>query len=306
MRYACGSMTYLSKSSSFSTAQPHVNPAFTIRELEERDLPELSKILAEGFPHHSRAFWENCLRTSKNREPAPGTQQYGYGIEADGLKGAVLTLGSLHGPARQTVVNISSWTVRPSHRGLPAKELYRYATRFDHFTYSNLSAAPHTLKTITQFGFQERTAGQIIAVGVRKVTRRPTRIVTMQDAERAGLSPQKAEMLRYHENQGCIAFCLELPDRLAPFIFLPRRGKLGIPIAQLIYCEQIDDFQDNSRSIFLWLLTRGYPALLVDGSGPIPGLKGKYFPGRAAKYYKGQPPLYAVDHTYSEMIYFGF
>ena len=58
--------------------------------------------------------------------------------------------------------------------------------------------------------------------------------------------------------------------------------------------------------IYLWLLARGYPALLVDGSGPIIGLKGKYFPGKAAKYYKGQFPLYAVDHTYSEMIYIGF
>ena len=113
-------------------------------------------------------------------------------------------------------------------------------------------------------------------------------------------------MLRYHANRGCITFCLELPDRLAPFIFLPRRIKPGIPVAQLIYCERMDDFQDNSRNIYLSLLARGYPAMLVDASGPIVGLKGKYFPGRASKYYKGQPPFYAVDHTYSEMIYIGF
>jgi hypothetical protein len=264
--------------------------------------------MTEGFPRHPFSFWENCLRHIKNRERAPGTQQYGYGIEADGLKGAVLTLGSLHGPtdSPQKIVNISSWTVRPSHRGPPAKELYRYASRLDHFTYSNLSAAPHTLKTVTQFGFRERTAGQIIAVGVRKGPRRAARLITTQDAERAGLPPQKSEILRYHENRGCIAFCLEIPDRLAPFIFLPRRIKPGIPVAQLIYCERMDDFQDNSRSIYLWLLARGYPAMLVDASGPIIGLKGKYFPGRAAKYYKGEPPLYAVDHTYSEMIYIGF
>jgi hypothetical protein len=284
------------------------NPAFTIRELEERDLPELAQIMAEGFPRHSRAFWENCLRLIKQRDRAPGTPQYGYGIEADGLKGAALALGSLHGPpdSPQTIVNISSWTVRPSHRGPPAKELYRYASRFDNFTYSNLSAASHTLKTITQFGFREGTAGQILAVGVRKVPRSAIRIVTTHDAELAGLEPQKAEMLRYHANRGCIAFCLGLPDRLAPLIFLPRRIKPGIPVAQLIYCEQMDDFQDNSRGVYLWLLARGYPALLVDSSGPIIGLKGKYFPGKAAKYYKGQSSLYAVDHTYSEMIYIGF
>jgi hypothetical protein len=150
--------------------------------------------------------------------------------------------------------------VRPSHRGPPAKQLYRYASGFDNFTYSNLSAAPHTLRTITQFGFREGTAGQIVAVGVRKLPRRAIRIVTTHEAERAGLAPQKPEMLRYHTNRGCIAFCLELPDRLAPLIFLPRRIKPGIPVAQLIYCEQMDDFQDNSRGIYLWLLAR--PILL--------------------------------------------
>jgi hypothetical protein len=284
------------------------NPAFTIRELEERDLPELAQIMAEGFPRHSWAFWENCLRLIKNRDRAPGTQQYGYGIEADGLKGAALALGSLHGPADspQTIVNLSSWTVRVSHRGPPARRLYRYASSFDNFTFSSLSAVPRTLKALTQLGFRERTVGQILAVGVRKAPRSAVRIVTTRDAERAGLTPQKSEMLRYHASRGCIAFCIELPDRLAPLIFLPRRVKQTFPVAQLIYCEQMDDFQDNSRSIYLWLLARGYPALLVDGSGPIIGLKGKYFPGKAAKYYKGQSPLYAVDHTYSEMIYIGF
>lgn len=284
------------------------NRAFTIRELEERDLPELAQLMLEGFPRHPRAFWENSLRRIRNRVRAPGTPQYGYGIEEHGLQGAVLTLGSVHGPtdSPQTIVNISSWTVRPSHRGVPARELYRYASRFDRFTYSNLSPAPHTLKTIKQSGFRERTAGQIIAIGVRASDPRPTQIVSLQDAERAGLTPQKTAMLRYHSNLGCIAFCLELPDRLAPLIFLPRRIKPGLPVAQLIYCEHMDDFQDNSRSIYLSLLARGYPAILVDASGPLIGLIGKYFPEKAPKYYKGQPPVYAVDHTYSEMIYVGF
>lgn len=46
--------------------------------------------------------------------------------------------------------------------------------------------------------------------------------------------------------------------------------------------------------------------MLVDASGPIEGLMGRYFPARAAKYYKGPMPLYAIDHSYSEMIYIGF
>jgi hypothetical protein len=283
-------------------------PDFTIRPLDDSDFDELVGIMAEGFPRHGTDFWRDRLRVVGERERAPGTQKYGYGIEAGGLQGAALALGSLHGPpdARQTIVNISSWTVRPSHRGPPAKELYRHASSFDGFTYSNLSAAAHTLKTITRFGFREGTAGQVIGLGLRRGPGAARRMVSTGEAGRAGLPDYKVELLRHHERHGCVAFCLELEDRLAPLIFLPRRLKPGIPVAQLIYCERLGEFQANSRSIFLRLLGKGFAALLVDGSGPIDGLRGRYYPGKAAKYYKGPMPVHDVDHSYSEMIYIGF
>ncbi len=56
--------------------------AFTIRELEQADLPEVSNILAEGFSRHSLAFWQDRLRAMAQREPAPGTALFGYGLDA--------------------------------------------------------------------------------------------------------------------------------------------------------------------------------------------------------------------------------
>jgi len=283
-------------------------PEFSIRELEDSDLPALAQLLAEGFPRKSLGAWQSALAQLQQRQPAPGTPRYGYGIDSDGLQGATLTIGSLHGPVddRQTIVNISSWTVRASHRGGPAKELYRYASSFDGATYSNLSAAPHTLKTITQFGFREGTAGQMIAIGTGSVAGVRCRIVAGADAERVGLAAETGELLGYHAQRGCLALCLELPGRLVPLLFLTRRIKPGIPVAQLIYCERLDDLQDHSRRVYLWLLRRGYLAMLIDVSGPARGLTGRYYPGRAAKFYKGPMPRYAVDHSYSEMIYIGF
>ena len=220
----------------------------------------------------------------------------------------VLTFGSLHGHAevRQTIVNISSWTVRPALRGPAAIELYRHSTNADGMTFSNLSAAARTQKTIKKCGFIERTAGQIIAVGVARSRGARRIIVPLNDLERAGLSPERAAMIRDHQALGCLTFCLEGNDRLAPFIFLPRRVKPGIPVAQLIYCEYLTDLIDNSRIITLEVLKRGFAALLIDASGPIEGFIGRYFPARAAKFYKGPMPLYAIDHSYSEMIYIGF
>jgi hypothetical protein len=78
------------------------------------------------------------------------------------------------------------------------------------------------------------------------------------------------------------------------------------PGYRFIYCERLSDLVDNSWAITLEVLKMGFVALLVDAPGPIEGFGGRYFPGRAAKYYKGRAPPFAVDHSYSEMIYIGF
>jgi hypothetical protein len=92
---------------------------FVVRQLENSDLPQVANILAEGFPKYSLAFWHNRLHAMAQRERAPGTPAFGYGLDVGGLQGVILTFGSLHGPpqARQTIVNLSSWTVRPTLRG---------------------------------------------------------------------------------------------------------------------------------------------------------------------------------------------
>ena len=284
-----------------------MSDVLAIRELEPDDLPEMANILAEGFPRHSLAFWQSRLAGMARREYAPNTPLFGYGIDDDGLQGVALTFGSLHGPpeARQTIVNISSWTVRPSHRGPAAKELYRVATSGEGVTFSNLSAAVHTQRTIKNFGFVERTAGQMVAIGFANSRATKGRIVRLADAERAGLSPERVAMMSDHQAGGCLTFCLATSDRLAPLMFLPRRVKPGIPVAQLIYCERMSDVIENSMAVTLEIAKHGFVAAIFDASGPIEGLMGRYYHGKAAKYYKGPLPPHDIDHSYSEMLYIG-
>ena len=172
-------------------------------------------------------------------------------------------------------------------------------------TFSDLSSGANTRKMIKICGFAEYTAGAVIAVGVARSRgpKRP-RIVSLSEAERSGLSPERAAMMRCHQARGCLTFCVDDNGRLAPFMFLRRSMRTGIRVAQLIYCERLRDLIDNSLAITIEALKRGCAALLVDGSGPIEGLKGRYFPSLEPKYYKGPAPLYAIDHSYSELIYF--
>lgn len=278
-----------------------------IRELEKSDLPEAARILAEGFPTRSLESWQNRLRILERRAPAPGTPRFGYGLDVDGLQGVGLTIGSLHGPlgARQTIINGSSWTVRPAYRGPAAIQLYRGSMRGAGITFSNLSSGQRARQIIKALGFEEYTVGAVIAVGLGRAPGPKRRIVSLSNAERAGLSPERAEMMRYHQALGCLTFCIEANDRLAAFVFLLRSMRGGFRIAQLIYCERMDDLIDNSRAITVEAWKRGCVAMLVDASGPIRGLKGRYCPNLEPKYYKGLPPFYAIDHSYSELVYFG-
>jgi hypothetical protein len=277
-----------------------------IRELESRDLPDVAEILSEGFPSHSLDVWRRRLRVLAERDPAPGTSRFGYGLDVDGLQGVGLTIGSLHGPplARQTIVNGASWTVRPAHRGLAAIQLFRRCVSGAGMTFSNLTAGVSTREMVKICGFKEHTKGVVVGVGVARPRGRKRQILSLSDAERAGLSPERFEMMRYHEARGCLVFCVEETDRVAPFMFKARPLRAGVPLAQLIYCERLGDLIDNSRAITLELWKRGCVGLLVDASAPIEGLKGRFFPGLEPKYYKGPAPIYAIDHSYSELVYF--
>ena len=168
-----------------------------IRQIGERDLPQVASLLTESFPRRSRSYWETGLAKLGARPSLPGRPRYGYVIDDDGIRGVVLTISSRHGKEAKemTLTNISSWCVAPSHRGPAAASLYAHATGDSGVTYSNLSAAPHTLKTITRLGFQEWTAGQVVGIG-RGTSPDFSGIVSVEDATSKGLSAREGRSTR--------------------------------------------------------------------------------------------------------------
>jgi hypothetical protein len=285
-------------------------PDHVIRAIDDDDLDQVVALLTEGFPRRTPAYWRSGLSRLAERDRPDGTETYGYAIDAGGeLHGVVLAIPSMHdgsdGPI--VMVNISSWFARQEFRGGPAKELYRHATARDDVTYTNLSAVPHTIKTIRGFGFHEWTAGQLICTSLRGGRSHGSgRLLSPRDAEGAGLAEAEASRLADHERLGCVTAVVETPHGLQPLIFLRRRIKRAVPCAQLIYCADVAVLVDHGRAISAALAKRGLPLMLVDSSGPVPGLTGRYVPAKASKYLKGSRPANAVDHTYSEMVLLGF
>jgi hypothetical protein len=278
-----------------------------IRHIKRADLPEVAKLLTEGFPLRSRAYWEAGLARLAERITPKGFEQYGFVVERGGLTGVILTISSDHqtpdGPRVYT--NISSWTVGPLSGVTDALRLMRRATSESEATVTSLSAAPDTLQTLRRLGFQCWTSGQVVGVGTAST--RQARVLDLEAAFAAGLNEPRASILADHAAMGHLTPCLQVGDTLTPLIFLPRHIERIVPIraAQLIYCARLAELLPHTAIVWRWLARRGYPLIIADSSGPVPGIKGRYYPARSAKYYRGPNPGMDCDHTYSEMVYFG-
>ena len=131
------------------------------------------------------------------------------------LRGVVLTIASVHteGSERRVFINISSWYVQPPFRGSPAKEPYRHACCREGITYTNLSAAEYTVKTIISLGFEEWTAGQTVILDSkwRQPSREIIRILPLDKLVGVEIGSTEAELLADHENLGCLTSVLRRP-----------------------------------------------------------------------------------------------
>ena len=277
-----------------------------IRPLEPADIPAACRLMAESFPRRDVPYFERGFERLTAAPAVPGHGRYGYVIDDGGIRGAALAIPSLHdyGHRRQAFVNISTWCVAESHRGPLAKALYDRAGSDPAAVNTNLSAARHTLRTLDRLGFRPWTTGQFLALAARGGARAAVRDHAARGAP--DLPAHHAGTLEDHAGLGCLTPVMEGADGPVPLVLLPRRIARVVPVAQVIYCERRADLARHGRALLGWVRRRGYAGLLIDADGPVDGFRGRFFPGKAAKYVRGARPDYDVEHTYSEMVRLGF
>jgi hypothetical protein len=276
-----------------------------IRPIREEDLPAVTALYCEMFPGRDAAYFETGFKAIAGREIPVGTETYGYLIDDDGPQGAILTISSWHGApdARQLYINLSTWCARRSHLHF-ARELYRLAGERNDAVNTNLSAAPHTIKSVLKCGYEARTTGQFATFAARGRGTRG-RVLTPAQAFAMGMAEHHRQMLEDHAKMGALTPCLEAEGRILPLMMVRRKVRGFIPAAQLIYCADTAWLYRNAHALFWWLRLRGLPALIVDANGPVPQFVGRFFPGKGHRYFRGLEPGLDVDHSYSEMVYLG-
>ena len=305
------------------------------RPIEAGDLDNVSALLVEGFPGRNLACWQQGLAALSARKLEASLPRWGYVLEQGGkIVGVLLMIyapadGSPDGPR----CNVSSWYVKPEARAL-AHMLVKQALRIKQMTYTNISAAPHTLPLLKPQGYKLYSAGSLLTPLL--LGRGLHRKIRSFDATRdqPTLPPQEYQMMCDHAALGCLVLVGEDNQGLVPFIFnreepgrwpTNMRGTLArlrlkhlrrIPviiarralrIRPLIYCRDVGDLVRFAHPLGRWLLMQhGITLVRLDTPSPVPGLIGRFSPGRDKKFYRGLNAPRLNDLAYSEIVYFGF
>jgi hypothetical protein len=291
-------------------APPQSSKGLRCREIEERDMEDIVALLAKGFTARSRKYWARALHRLSHHPTPPGLPKLGYLLEYAGKPVGVLLLICSHVATAADAgirCNVSSWYVEPAFRSFASLLVLR-SLKHNHVTYLNISPAPHTRATIEAQGFSRYCNGQLLALPMLSRQSAELSIEPIGSVPRPDDPAAAAEfdLLKAHADLGCISLWCRSDDRVYPFAFLPRRVAKGfIPVAQLVYCREHHDFVRFARPLGRYLAARGRPLVLLDATGPIAGLPGRYFAGNGPKYFKGPNPPRLGDLAFIESVLFG-
>ncbi len=291
--------------------RPSTPPEVVCRPIGDDDIDGVIACLQRGFPERPRRYWERALERLALRSAIDDYPRYGHALVVEGkVVGVLLQIFSRRATATGSTVrcNLSSWCVDPEHRG-HSLTLHLNAVKRREVTYVNISPAPHTRKTIEAFGFRRYSEGRMIAAPILSARRGEARVVAFaaQGPEAALLAPSERQILAEHAAMGCRALVCVQDGAAYPFIVQPGGIVRNlIPCWRLIYCREVGEFVRFAQAIGRFLLFRAGPLCAVDAMGRLPGLVGRFVPGRIPpKYFRGPVPPGLGDLAYTELVVLG-
>jgi hypothetical protein len=292
-------------------------PRIKVRSITDADIPAAINLLTRGYgsgrapgPVRPRSFWENIFFCLSHRPlPAGELPRYGYVIDSDGeLVGILLLIFSTiweNGKAKIRCGG-SGLHVDPAFR-LYAPLLIRKASDFKDATVLNLTPGEHTFRVIEALSYVRYCDGIFVSIPLfsRAAKQAPVSVVDVHTKLDVLLDPHDRDLLLEHADCGCTSLWCITPQDAYPFVFRIRQVK-KVPCAQLVYCRNVDDFVRFARPIGLFLARHtGRFLVLLDANGPVQGLVGKYFAGKANRYFCGSDRPRLGDLAYTEISLFG-
>jgi hypothetical protein len=275
-----------------------------LRPIGFQSLDEALPLLSHGFPEHPHSFWTAGLARLKRHGAADPASQLGYLLHVDGRDvGVILTIPSTRtkgAEPRMAVVNLSSWYIDERHRWRGPRMLQQVVAN-ESTLYTDLTATKPVRAMIGRFGFRSWTEGTLIfplpVFAIRPAGN--AQIVPFHKLGADALEPEARRMLEDHASIGCIAAALDDNETLQPLIF-SRTTRRGLPIARLIYAENLTAVTRNMAAISRFLL-REKALLLAIKANPGDRIAGSIFmPRSSPAFFKGKTAPPQCDLAYSE------
>ncbi|MDH2347361.1 acyl-CoA acyltransferase [Bradyrhizobium sp. SSUT77] len=287
-----------------------------VRLITDADIPAAIDLLTGGYgsgrvpgPVRPRSFWEDIFSCLSHRPlPAEELPRYGYVIDSDGvLVGILLLIFSTvwdNGKAKIRCNGLGLY-VDPAFR-LCAPQLIKKASDFKEATVLNLTPAKNTFRMIEALSYVRYCDGIFASIPLLGRARKEARVkvVDVHTKLDVRLDPHDRDLLLEHADCGCMSLWCITPQDAYPFVFRIRQFN-RVPCVHLVYCRNVDDFVRFARPIGLFLARHTWHILvLLDANGPVHGLVGKYFAGKANRYFRGSDRPRLGDLAYTEIALF--
>lgn len=275
-----------------------------LRAIGVDDLETAKLLLCEGFPNRSTAFWDQALdRLQRLGSNAAAGVPFGYFmLDGDVPVGVVLTPASLrHRPdGVRTIVNFSSWYIRPDHRWR-ASVMLRAILRAHDAMFTDLTPTDEVRRMLTAFGFTPLNTGTAVHALALSVLR-PARKAVVRDLSASpgeAIPAETRDLLEAHRAIGCIAAVLEADGRSHSLMLKPRRHR-GLPAATLIHSSSNEALARHFPALARYLVRRGILLLQTDKDA-LPGLSGQVVRPFGVKFAKPHK-RYGVDPDTTDYI----
>lgn len=245
----------------------------TLRAIEEDRLEAAAKLLAEGFPSRSHAFWQRGLARLSVHNKSMGQCSVGTFLMANERPvGILLTIPKFDTLTGRRVVNLSSWYVEEAHRWSAAR-LIMAALADKEAVYTDLTPTKAAAAVNARFGFRSFPTKMLLLAlpWTMFVGRRRGRLVPLDDVPSGAISPALMPDLKAHSDLGCIVTTVEAEACYHPVVF-DVAMRMRIPVARLVFAENMGLVMDNLGGLARLLVRRGVPlmALQVDENMHIP------------------------------------
>ena len=246
-----------------------------LKPLDVDDLPAAHQLLCEGFPARSAAFWQlavSRVRAQAANDPVAGP--WGHGLYDRGhLVGLALTPTSVRRAADGQVlklVNLSSWTIRPSHRWR-AVFMLRHLLSDPHATYIDLTPTPAVRQMLPHFGLAAVNAATAVHLLPGQACGRATeaRIQSLGRGDRLPELGPGPELLAAHRVLGCVPLLLHHAQGADLLVYRRIRVR-GLAAAQLVYVHSHAVLQRHRVALARHLWGAGFGLMVCDSrvAGP--------------------------------------